>query len=299
VKTNVLTLAVSLTVYIACGSVAMAIDSPHAPTLHVGDPAPAIKTMAWIQGTPVTNYEPGRVYVVDFWATWCPPCMKTIPRLNTLQRKHTAALTVVGVDVDGPEGKGLDDVRAFVKARSKDMTYTVAMEDPAAMPMSAVWLKATGTSGIPTAAIVDQHGKLVWVGYPDVVQGYPFDQAIKDALAGKIDLARSRALQDSNSHATAAFITQTQTPGSKAALRRLIADIVSGHPTYNSVSPVARLQLLKLQASVAAKGAVQSIEFRGVSNTGDDKYDVKQQHGSSQWYIVVDKGGITTSVQVW
>jgi hypothetical protein len=225
--------------------------------------------------------------------------MKTIPRLNTLQRKRAAALTVVGVDVDGPEGKGLGDVRAFVKARSKDMTYTVAMEDPAAMPMSAAWLKATGTSGIPTAAIVDQHGKLVWVGYPDVVQGYPFDLALKDALAGKIDLARSRALQDSNSHATAAFITQTQTPGSEAALRRLIADIASGHPTYKSVSPVARLQLLKLQASIATKGAVQSIEFRGVSNTGDDKYDVKQQHGSSQWYIVVNREGIITSAQVW
>lgn len=46
----------------------------------------------------------------------------------------------------------------------------------------------------PTA-IIDQHGKLVWIGYPDVGKGDAFDQALEDILGGKINLARSRALQ--------------------------------------------------------------------------------------------------------
>jgi thiol-disulfide isomerase/thioredoxin len=298
VRTKALMRMLSLTVCMALGSVASAIDPPQVPTLKIGDPAPAIKPIAWIQGTPVTKYEPGRVYVVEFWATWCPPCMKAIPHLTALQRKYADSLTVVGVDVDGAGGKGLDEVRAFVKAKSKAMTYTVAMEDPVKMPMSAAWIAATGATGVPTACIIDRQGKLVWVGYPDVVQSYPFDQALEDTLAGKIDLVRSRTLQTSNSHATAAYISQTPTPGSEAALRRLITGIVSGHPNYDEMSPATRQQLLPLQAGIAAKGAIQSVEFRGVGNTGEDRYNVKQEHGPSQWGIALGKNGIITSALV-
>jgi thiol-disulfide isomerase/thioredoxin len=298
VRTKALTRMLSLTVCMVFGSVALAIDSPHAPNLKIGDPAPAIKPMAWIQGAPVTKYEPGRVYVVEFWATWCPPCMKAIPHLTALQRKYADTLTVVGVDVDGSGGKGLDEVRAFVTAKNKAMTYTVAMEDPVKMPMSAAWITATGSSGVPTACIIGRQGRLVWVGYPDVVQSYPFDQALEDTLAGKIDLVRSRTLQNSNNHATAAYLSQTPTPGSEAALRRLIAGIVSGQPNYHEMSPATRQQLLPLQAGIAARGAVQSVKFRGVGNTGEDKYDVKQEHGSSQWGIALGKNGIVTGALV-
>jgi thiol-disulfide isomerase/thioredoxin len=298
VRTQALSWTLGLTVCLTFGSVALAIDPPHAPTLTIGDPAPTIKPMAWIQGTPVSSYKPDRVYVVDFWATWCPPCMKAIPHLTALQRKYAGALTIVGVDVDGSQGKGLDDVRAFVEAKGKEMTYTVAMEDPVKMPMSATWITATGSSGIPTACIVDRRGKLVWVGYPDVVQSYSFDQALEDTLGGKIDLVRARTLQNSNSHATAAYLNQTPAPGSEAALRRLITGIVSGQPNYDEMNPTTRQQLLQLQAGIAARGAVQSVEFKGVSNTGGDRYDVKQEYGSSQWEIALGTTGIITGALV-
>lgn len=45
--------------------------------------------------------------------------------------------------------------------------------------------------GAPTAGIIDQYGRLVWIGYPDVAKGYAFDEALEDTLAGRIDLARS------------------------------------------------------------------------------------------------------------
>ena len=77
--------------------------------------------------------------------------MKAIPHLTALQKKYAGGLTIVGVDVDGSQGKGLDEVRTFVKAKGKDMAYTVAMEDPVKMPMSAAWITATGSSGIPTS----------------------------------------------------------------------------------------------------------------------------------------------------
>ncbi len=87
-------------VYIAFASPTWASDFTQNPTFKIGDPAPAIAPLSWIQGTPVTKFEPGHVHVVEFWATWCPPCIKVIPHLSALQKKYPDSLTVVGVNVE-------------------------------------------------------------------------------------------------------------------------------------------------------------------------------------------------------
>jgi hypothetical protein len=103
----------------------------------------------------------------------------------------------------------IDTVHDFMNWHGKEMTYTVAMEDPIKKPISEQWVTRTGSMGAPTAGIIDQHGKLVWIGYPDVDKGYAFDQALEDTLAGKIDLGRSRALQTRSSHETAEYWANT------------------------------------------------------------------------------------------
>ncbi len=42
----------------------------NSPTLHIGDPAPPIKVQTWLRGEPITQFEKGKVYVVEFWASW-------------------------------------------------------------------------------------------------------------------------------------------------------------------------------------------------------------------------------------
>lgn len=88
---------------------------------------------------------------------------------------------------------------------------------------------------------------------------------------------------------------QTPTPGSEAALRRLIAGIVAGKPDYDEMSPelavAMRQQLPTLQGAISGFGAVQSVEFRGVGNQGWDIYEVKQERGSMRWHILLSSDG--------
>ena len=208
------TVILGMIVCLALGSASWAGDFTAKPTFKIGDAAPALQPISWIQGTPVTKYEPGHVYVVEFWATWCPPCIKTMPRLSALQKKYPDTLTVVGVNVEallGHEPKA-DAVPAFMKKWGKDMAYTVAMDDPTKKTISDAWITASGSLGIPTACIIDGQGKLAWVGYPDLVQSYAFDQALHDTVAGKIDLARARALQASTIRETAKYWANSNKP---------------------------------------------------------------------------------------
>ena len=69
-------------------------------TLKPGDPAPALKVSKWLQGEEIRKFEPGKVYVVEFWATWCGPCLGVMPQLTALQAEYKdKGLTVVGVTV--------------------------------------------------------------------------------------------------------------------------------------------------------------------------------------------------------
>jgi bla regulator protein blaR1 len=90
--------------------------------------------------------------------------------------------------------------------------------------------------------------------------------------------------------------SQTATPGSDAALRRLIEGIMTGKPNFAEMSPelakATREQLPRLEARMKELGAVQSVEFRGVGSQGWDAYDVRQEHGLSQWRIALGADGI-------
>jgi thiol-disulfide isomerase/thioredoxin len=176
------------------------------PTLKIGDPAPPLQAMSWIKGKPLPKLEPGRVYVVEFWATWCVPCKEQMPHLSALQEKHAANLTVVGVDArETQRGDAHPDaVRKFVEKQGDRMAYTVAVDDPQKETIFNAWMTAAGAYGLPTSFIVDRQGRVVWVGHPIGSVRNAFDAAVEQALKGESDLAAARELQKDLNRETAA-----------------------------------------------------------------------------------------------
>jgi len=161
-----------------------------ASKLMVGDKAPALAVEKWVKGDAITGFENGKVYVVEFWATWCGPCKVSMPHLSELQKEFKdKGVTVIGVNVW--EDKALNTetlakVEKFVKG-SDAMGYTVAY-DGAAKSMDTNYMKASGAEGIPTAFIVNQQGKIAYIGHP-----MEMDEPLKAVVAGTFDLEKAKA----------------------------------------------------------------------------------------------------------
>jgi thiol-disulfide isomerase/thioredoxin len=157
----------------------------------VGDKAPALAAGKWIQGEPVKEFEADKAYIVEFWATWCGPCVATIPHLNELHEKFKdKGLVVIGQNV---WERDEESVPAFVTKRMKGkMTYRVALDDKSADEkgaMATTWMAAAGQNGIPAAFLVGKDGKIAWIGHPAKLD----DGMIESLLAGKFDAAAAAA----------------------------------------------------------------------------------------------------------
>lgn len=101
----------------------------------------------------------GKVVIIDFWATWCPPCRKGIPDLIQLKKDFKDQLVVIGVSVDTDTQK---DVVPFMKKMG--INYHVAYAD------NGITQAYGGVQAIPTSFVIDKNGNIVksFVGLQDI-----------------------------------------------------------------------------------------------------------------------------------
>ena len=179
-----------------------------APLLTIGSKAPPLDIEHWISNgngkfKPVTKFAPGRVYVVEFWATWCGPCIASMPHLAAMQAKYMdKGVQIVSISDEDPE-----TVQAFLKtpvrssqpeAVAKDsdgkkdakadetpkQTYAQLTSayclttDPDAS-VSIDYMEGAAQNGIPTSFIVGKTGQIEWIGHPMSLEG-PLEQIVTD-----------------------------------------------------------------------------------------------------------------------
>jgi thiol-disulfide isomerase/thioredoxin len=175
-------------------TVAGAIGHAAEASLKAGDPAPKLRTGKWVQGDQVTEFKKGKVYLVEFWATWCGPCKVSIPHLNEIHNKFKEK----GLVVIGQDCWEKDDtlVAPFVEKMGEKMTYCVALDDKSAEDgkknngrMAETWMAAAGQNGIPTAFLVDKEGKIAWIGHPMTLK----ESVIEEVLSGTFDIKKAAA----------------------------------------------------------------------------------------------------------
>jgi thiol-disulfide isomerase/thioredoxin len=134
---------------IAALSLGLALCAGAAPVKP--SPAPAW-TLKDVDGKPVPFSQfKGKVVVIDFWATWCPPCRTEIPGYVALQKKYGAeGLVFIGISVDG------DDQTAAVKAFVKqfNINYLIVMADDTIQDSFHI------NQGYPTTFIIDRDGAI-------------------------------------------------------------------------------------------------------------------------------------------
>jgi thiol-disulfide isomerase/thioredoxin len=132
----------------------------HAKDLR-GEKAPELLIEEMLTDRPVKE---GKVVLIDFWATWCPPCRATIPELNELQKKFKDDLVVIGVS-----NESASRVRKFLRDREVDYALGVDARSRTATEI--------GVTHIPHVLVISTDNVVRW-------QGFPLDE--KDRLTEKI-----------------------------------------------------------------------------------------------------------------
>ncbi len=248
------------------------------PTLAVGDAAPAMTIAEWVKGEPVKGFESGKVYVVEFWATWCGPCIAGMPHLSALQKEFKdKGVTIIGVTSEDP-GNSLEAVKAMTKEKGDTMGYTVAWDQ--GRETNNAFMRASGQRGIPCAFVVDKAGKIAFIGHP---------MLLDPVLAGVVDGSWNSATDP-------------------ARLDSLMKDMMAG---YGLMEKDPKAAIAKFDAVAAAMpslaGMILEPKYFALLKTGDSEAAAKigrqivdkaiaakdsQTLNSIAWSIVDPAGGV-------
>jgi thiol-disulfide isomerase/thioredoxin len=135
-----------------------------------GAPAPEIDLKDWTNSKTLKLADlKGKIVVLDFWATWCGPCLASIPHTNELAAKYAKDVVIIGVC----HPRGAEKMKQVVD--SKKIAYPVAVDEGGKLG------KACQVNGYPDYYLIDREGKLVLA---DCANG-KVEDAIKALLGDK------------------------------------------------------------------------------------------------------------------
>lgn len=200
-------------------------EADESETLTVGSKAPAIDIEHWVSDgggkfKPVTELESGKVYVVEFWATWCGPCIASMPHLAETQAKYAdKGVQLISVSdedlatveeflkkpVDGEEEAGEEDEEgektdAKAKKTFGELTSVYCLTADPDMSTHKAYFEAAGQSGIPCCFIVGKDGMVEWIGHP-MEMDEPLEQVVDGSWDRDAYLAEFKKQQEAEAEA--------------------------------------------------------------------------------------------------
>lgn len=152
-----------------------------------GEPAPTFKVGGWAKGEPISEIKKERITVIEFWATWCAPCIEAMPHLSQQALRYQDQVDVIAISIR-EEGEDIPgQVQKFVQANSNKMQYRVAWDGN--NHMFENWYKPSGVLGIPAAIIVNEQGIITWIGHT-----MELDEALAATAMGTVNIPQNRAI---------------------------------------------------------------------------------------------------------
>ncbi|MDE3109641.1 MAG: TlpA family protein disulfide reductase [Acidobacteriota bacterium] len=192
----------------------------------------------------------GKVVIVNFWATWCPPCQEEIPELMELQKDFKDKLEIIGVSMDDGPPDGV-----------KDFADKVGMNYPVVMGSDALSEEFGGIPALPTSFVVDPQGRVV----QKHVGLFPMDMYTDEirALLGMPVHAKIETFEDTGQIFLKNAALATSVPGvnldgltpaqKKAALKQMNSE----HCTCGCGMTIAQCRIADSSCSISKKRAQQ------------------------------------------
>ncbi|MDE5446535.1 TlpA family protein disulfide reductase [Bradyrhizobium hipponense] len=202
--------------------------------LCIKSPAPSLKVENWLRGEPLTNFQSGKVYIVEFWASWCGPCVEAMPHLIELQAKYKdEGVEVVGVAAN-EKAPTADEARtkldAWLTEKFSNLNYRIGFDSTG--EMNKLWMDASSSLTIPTSFVVDRDGHIAFIDnaiqiddvLPKIINGTwrSSDQA-KAAEAKRIAENQRVAREDSIRRTIRSAIKAKDWPAALSAVEESIA----------------------------------------------------------------------------
>ncbi len=128
----------------------------------IGDPAPALDAAHWLRGEEIGYLEPGRIYVIEFWSTWCKYCHAAMPCLTEVQERYAED----GVTVIGISDEKLQTVFEFLARPewNQQARYSIATDPDLSVQKN--YMEAAAIGDIPTIFLIGREGVIEWIGHP-------------------------------------------------------------------------------------------------------------------------------------
>lgn len=209
------------------------VDGVRLGSLTIGDPAPALQIAKWVKGEPISGFNPGTIYVVEFWATWCGPCIRSMPHLTKIQSQF-ANTRVIGVSTEDPRNT-LEKVEKMTASKGDTMGYTVAWDD--GPRTSNAYRVAAARMPIPSVFIVDGSGRIASIGGTA-----DLEKTLTAIQAGTWDVAAAKAAFEANRDVDIAqtefsLALRSKEPGKILSTGTALARFGERNPDlYNSVA---------------------------------------------------------------
>ena len=151
-----------------------------------GSPAPSVELAAVVHGDPLESLTDGKVHVVEFWATWCGPCLMSMPHISELQDQYGSEVQFIGVTDEDRE-----TVTEFLAEESGEgeswadtLRYTIAIDRDQVTKRN--YMAAARQNGIPCAFIVNQSAQVAWIGHPMAI-----DEPLAQVVNGTFDVEKA------------------------------------------------------------------------------------------------------------